>query len=389
MTDDAGPALPLAGVRILDLSRYAPGLFASRLLADLGAEVVSVEAPRDAESDLPLYPTGAARAAGTNPLFRHRRSIALDLRRPAGLEIVLDLIERSDVVIEGFRPGVADRIGVGFEAARTRNPAIVYCSVTGYGQRGDQAGRPGHDLNYVAESGLLSHIARGQEAPGIPSNFAADLAGGSLAAAFGIAAALHGARQGVAQYVDVSMVRTIMTMLSLLAGMQQVGNPDPAGGGGLLNGAAPFYRTYRTSDGAFIAVGALEPKFYQELCTRLGREDLIPLHLDVTAWPRMHAELAEIFASGTREHWSELLAAAAVTPVLTTSEAFARAGEIVTDGEPSRMRLFPGPAPADDRYSARRGSDTVAVLGELGRSRDDIDALLADGVVAAAVEAAD
>jgi len=377
----ADAQLPLEGVRVLDLSRYAPGLFASRLLGDFGAEVVSVEAPKEEESDFPLYPASRARTAGTNPLFRHRRSIVVDMRQTAGLHVVQDLIARSDVVLEGFRPGIADRIGVGFETSRRLNPAIVYCSLTGYGQHGEQARRPGHDLNYVAESGLLSHIAHGDEAPGIPSNFAADLAGGSLAAAFGISAALHGARRtGTAQYVDVSMVRSIMTMLSLLSGMQQVGNPDPAGGSGLLNGAAPFYRTYRTSDGKFIAVGAMEPKFYTELCTRLGRPDLLPMHLDVAAWPRIHEELAAIFATGTRAHWSELLAAAAVTPVLTTTEAFERAHEIVTDTEPARMRLFPGPEPAE-RYSRHRGSDTLAILRELGRGPDDVEALLRSGAV--------
>lgn len=356
----------LEGVRVLDFSRYAPGLFATTLLGDLGAEVISVEPPRHDDTDPPLYPSAAARRSGCHPLFRHRRSIEVDTRSAEGLRIAHALMARTDVVVEGFRPGVADTIGIGFARARELNPSIVYCSITGYGQTGEQARRPGHDLNYIAESGLLSHMAVNGAVPGIPSNIVADMAGGGLTAALAVVAALFARRTGSpAQYLDISMVRSVMAMMAPLAAMQLVGAPDPSWGAGLLNGAAPFYRTYRTRDGAYVSVAAIEPKFFAELCRVLGREDLVERQFDHSSWPQTHADFERVFLGRDRDQWAALLVDAAVTPVYTTTEAFARATPTPVPPAPVATRLFSEGYDEIEPYCHRRGQDTQAILAEL------------------------
>lgn len=375
---------PLEGVRVLDLSRYAPGLYATTLLADLGAEVVSVEPSARPVAESPLYKTQTARAHGHHPHFRGRRSIVVDLRSAEGVAVVERLIARSDVVVEGFRPGVIDQIGLGFEVARRLNPAIVFCSVTGYGQKGPAAHRPGHDINYVAESGALAQMALDGRPPGMPGNLLADLAGGSMSAALAIVSAVYAVKNGApAQYLDIAMVRSLLAMVAPSAAMHAVGVPDPAWGQGLLTGAAPFYRCYRTADEGLVSVGAIEPKFFARLCEGLGRPDLTAVQFDQAAWPGLHAEFERRFAQGSRDRWARELQDAAVTPVLTTEEAFARAGDVVADPRPAALTPLPW-GPATEQYSRRAGSDTQAVLAELGIDADQTADWMARGVVGVA-----
>jgi alpha-methylacyl-CoA racemase len=373
VSDDA-TAGALAGVRVLDLSQFAPGLFAGRMLADLGAEVVSVEAPVRGRAgshlgELPLHGGQASRRAGTNPFYRRRRSVVVDLKDPAGRDVVLAMADRADVFLEGFRPGVCDRLGVGHRDVSARNPGIVYCSLTGYGQQGPSAQKPGHDLTYLAESGLLATTARDGQRPGIPLNLVADLAGGGLMAALRIVAALR-ARDatGTGTYLDVAMVDGVRTMLAPVAAWMDAGVPDPSWGGGLLSGAAPHYDCYRTADGKWISVAALEPKFFAALCEAVGRPDLRGLDADTASWGRVREALEEAFGSRTLAQWLQRCADldVPVAPVRSMGEVFA---------DPD-----PGPG-RDEQVAARPGSHTREVLGQAGFAPSEIDGLLRAGVV--------
>lgn len=355
-------ATALRGVRVLDFSRYAPGLFGTRILADMGAEVISVEPP-GADADSFLYRSGTARREGRHPFFAGRRSLVLDLRTEEGRSIVARLLAAADVVVEGFRPGVADRIGIGFEAAQKASPRVVYCSVTGYGQSGEGTDRPGHDINYLAEAGVLSLTSDHDEEPGVPLNLIADISGGGMVTAIAILGALHAARGGAgAQRLDVSMVSSIRAMLAPVIAMRDAGTPDPSWRHGMLNGAAPYYGCYRTSDGEWVAVGAIEPPFYAALCRGVDLPEFSQSQNDMATWPALRAALAERFSTRTRDEWCHLLRDAAVTPVLSLTDAWAAAGE----PPPVGIALLPGLAPAVDRYATDRGGDTTEVLAELG-----------------------
>ncbi|WP_037043772.1 CaiB/BaiF CoA transferase family protein [Pseudonocardia halophobica] len=375
MSGGAVRTRPLDDVTVVDFSRYAPGLFGTRVLADLGARVISVEPPGGG-GESPLYRAASARANGDHPFWRGRRSVALDLRTDAGRRAAQALIAGADVVVEGFRPGVADRLGIGFETARGLRPNVVYCAVTGYGQEGPDAQRPGHDNNYLSEAGVLSLTSSGEDEPGIPLNLVADLAGGGLITAIAILGALHGARRGSeAQYLDVAMVRSVLAMLAPVEAMTRAGTPDPSWRHGMLNGAAPYYRSYRTRDGGWVTVGAIEPKFYAELCRGTGLTEYADTQADQETWPALEKALAEVFATRERDEWCTLLAGAAVTPVLTVPEAWQRA-QAWTSAGPASFALVPGlvePHP-DDGYADRPGADTAAVLAEFGLSEVEIAA---------------
>jgi alpha-methylacyl-CoA racemase len=359
--EDAGRpcAGPLAGLRIVDLTRLAPGPFATTLLGDLGAEVVTIEIPAGARpqsdpEEVPGHGGAAARARGTNPLFRSRRCLTLDLKRADDLEVLLRLIDRADVFIEGFRPGVCDRLGLGYEALAARRPSLVYCSITGYGQQGADSRRAGHDLNYLAETGLLAVTSRDGQRPGIPLNVVADLAAGGLVAAFGILAALRARdHTGRGCHVDVSMYESLLSMLAPAAAWHDAGAPDPSWASGLLSGGAPFYDCYRTADGRWLAVAALEAQFFTALCDALDRPDLVALRTDVESWPRLRSELERTFAAQPLERWLQRLAHldATVSPVLTMPEAFARAAAQGLIAAPATV----GPIPRLRGYSPHLG----------------------------------
>lgn len=385
---------PLAGVRVLDLSALAPGPFATTLLGDLGAEVITIEAPPAARpgsgvAELGVHGGVEARRLGLSPLHRSRRSIVVDLKQPAGLDIALRLAERSDVFVEGFRPGVCDRLGLGYEALSAVSPGLVYCSLTGYGQVGELARHAGHDLNYIAEAGLLSACTRPGQRPGIPLNLGADYAAGGLLAAFGILAALTGrAATGRGTHVDVSMYEGLLGLMQVVPAWTAAGAPDPSWGGGLLSGAVPFYDCYRTSDDQWLSVGALEPKFFAGLCSALERPDLVDAQHDVDRWDEMREVFTEAFASAPLATWLDRFARVdtAVAPVRSLSDAFATAHARGVLPGPGRV----GPIPRMSGWEAtagpvvtRAGAHTTEVLGELELGDDRIDELVAAGVVVA------
>ncbi len=324
--------LPLDGLRVLDLSRLLPGPYCSLILADLGADVVKIEEPKGDYLRWwpPYWPYGEVpTSAAFSALNRNKRSLALDLKRDEGKALFLALAEKADVVIEGFRPGVMDKLGVGYETLSARNRRLVMCSISGYGQHGPLSQRAGHDLNYLARSGLLLHNARAGEAPHPLSVQLADLAGGALFPATGILAALYGReRTGLGTHIDAAMSDACVALMPFFASTQAATGAVDAPGTGLLTGGVPAYAVYPTKDGRYLSVGALEPKFWARLCEVLGREDLKASGLLTGAdGKRVWSTLAAIFSTETQAHWAAQLADAdcCVEPVLGIAEVFADA----------------------------------------------------------------
>lgn len=383
---------PLAGLRVVDLSALAPGPFATMLLGDLGADVVTVEPPPAARAgsnlgELPGYGGPRARLRGASPLHRSRRSIVVDLKHPAGLDVVRRLSARADVFVEGFRPGTCARLGLGYDELTADNPGLIYCSLTGYGQAGELAQRAGHDLNYLAEAGLLSTTTRPGQRPGIPVNVVADFAAGGLLAAFGVLAALHGrATSGRGCHVDVSMYEGLLGLLQPVWAWTAAGAGDPSWGGGMLSGAVPFYDCYRTADGGWLSVAALEPKFFANLCRAVGRPDLVEVQGDPERWGELREVFEQTFATATLAEWMDRLAGVdtAVAPVRSLPDAFAegvRRGVVDDTGAVGPLPRLSGWACHSGPTATRPGEHTAEVLGELGLSRADIDRLLAAGAV--------
>jgi len=380
MTAAAGP---LAGVRVLELAGLAPTPFACTVLSDLGAEVLRIDR------------VGPARqaAAVQNPLTRGRRSAAVDLRRPGGATAVLRLVERADVLVEGFRPGVCERLGIGPEACLGRNPRLVYARLTGFGQDGPQAPRAGHDINYLALSGALHPMGPADGPPLPPLNYVADFGGGGMLLAVGILAALwERQRSGRGQVVDAAMTEGAALLTAVLHGLRAQGVWHEERGGNILDGSAPFYATYACADGRFVAVGAIEPQFWARLLAGLGvAPDELPPQLDRSGWPAVKARLAAVFATRTRDDWAQHFADtdACVTPVLSLGEAHrhphnaARAAFTEVAGQ-----LQPSPAPRFSRTPAavgspspRPGEHTDAALADWGLSVAEITALRQDGAI--------
>lgn len=388
-TDRGGP---LAGVRVLDLCPLAPGQFTTMLLGDLGADVITVEAPpatrEGSRVALPGHGGARARADGTNPLYRSRRSIVLNLKKPGGLDVARRLADRADIFVEGFRPGVCARLGLGYDTLAETNPGLVYCSLTGYGQTGELAQHAGHDLNYVAESGLLSAATRPGQRPGIPINIAADYAGGGLMAAFGIVAALRGRdATGRGSHVDVSMYEGLLGLMQVVPAWLAAGAPDPSWGGGLLSGACPFYDCYPTADQRWIAVGAMEPKFYANLCTALGHPELVSAHQDTQRWDEVRAVFTEVFATASLDEWLARLAEVdtAIAPVRSVAEAFDVAHRRGITRAPGVLGALPrlgGWAAEPGPVVTTPGTHTREVLGQLGLTDAAVAELLASGAVA-------
>ncbi|MFP5361155.1 MAG: CaiB/BaiF CoA transferase family protein [Thermoleophilia bacterium] len=323
-------AQALEGVRVLDLSRLLPGGFCSLLLADHGADVLKVEdtGMGDYIRWAPPYVEGAeqsARSALFLALNRNKRSIRIDLKHEQGRAVLLDLVRGHDVVLESFRPGVLDRLGVGYEAMRAVNPRVVYCAITGYGQDGPLRDRPGHDINYLALVGLLGLTGPADGPPVQPAGQIADLGGGALMAAFGILAALREAeRTGEGQVVDVSMADGALSWLAMVAARYLADGEAPARGDLELAGGLACYRPYACAGGGWVALGALEPKFWQAWCRGVGREDLAEAQFAAPG-SAAHREIEAIFAGRTRSDW-ELFATeheCCLEPVLGLDEALA------------------------------------------------------------------
>jgi alpha-methylacyl-CoA racemase len=386
---------PLQGVRVLDLSRLLPGPFATLVLADLGADVVKVEDPQGGDSLRWLPPLVGEQSGYFHAINRNKRSATLDLRRPEGAAAFLRLARGADVVVESFRPGVLDRLGVGWEALHAANPRLVLCSISGYGQDGPYRERAGHDLDYAAIAGVLA--LNGPPERPLPLGVqVADLAGGAWPAVAGILAALvrRGAT-GEGAHVDVSMTEGALALLAMHLGAAAARGAPLARGEEMLNGRAACYAVYRTKDGRFAALGALEPKFFAAFCAAVGRPELAERHLDDDGrGPR--AELEAIFASRTREEWARFAAEhdVCVAPVLEGDEPRAdpqlRArGAFVEVETPWEGRALPGVASpvrlrgyeAPLRAAPRLGEHTAAVLREAGVSDEELAALRAAGVV--------
>ncbi|MEU7531279.1 CaiB/BaiF CoA-transferase family protein [Saccharothrix sp. NPDC042600] len=372
---------PLAGLKVVELAGLAPAPFGCMVLADLGADVVRV----DRVSGGPAVPGDV--------LGRGRRSIGVDIRRPEGAELVLKLVERSDVLVEGFRPGVTERLGIGPAQCLARNQRLVYGRMTGWGQDGPLADRAGHDINYIALAGALEPIGRAGQPPTVPLNVIGDFGGGGLLLALGILAALYEReRSGRGQVVDAAMVDGAALLTTFLHGMKAAGAWAGERGTNLLDGGAPFYDVYATADGKFVSIGALEEKFYADLLVLLGLADSdVPNRHDPARWPALRARIAEAVATRTRDEWAALAEGtdACLAPVLAPDEAPAHPHNRARGTFVEVAGLAqPGPAPRFDRTPAAgpsappaAGHHTDEVLEFLGLGEADIAELRRTGVV--------
>ncbi len=314
-TPGEGPLGPLDGVRVVELAGIGPGPFAAMLLADLGADVVRVDRPGG---------PGLGIDPAHDVTHRNKRSVTVDLKAPDGPARVLDLAERADVLIEGYRPGVAERLGVGPEPCHARNPRLVYGRMTGWGQDGPLASRAGHDIGYIALTGALGMTGAPDAPPAFPANLLGDYAGGSLYLVVGVLAALHHARAtGTGQVADAAVVDGTAHLSAMIHGMLSAGAWQDRRGVNLLDGGCPFYGTYETADGRYMAVGALEPRFYAAFTELLGIAGQAPDRDDMARWGELREAIAARFKSRTRDEWTAVFADsdACVAPVLSLREA--------------------------------------------------------------------
>jgi alpha-methylacyl-CoA racemase len=377
---------PLSGIRIVEMSALGPAPYGVMLLADLGAEVVRVDRAADGEVKVGFEATMVG-------LSRGRRSIAVDLKTDAGRDVVRRLVASADVFVEGWRPGVAERLGLGPDELRAEHPRLVYARTTGWGQDGPLATTAGHDIGYAAIAGTLHTVGRADGPPPPPVNYLADFGGGGTFLAIGVLAALvERDRSGEGQVVDTAMVDGAASQTAFLHGLLGIGAWTDEREANLLDGAAPFYDTYTCRDGRFLAVGAIEPQFFAALCDGLGLDPAeFPQH-DRASWPDQKARIAAVIATRDRDAWAETFAGtdACVAPVLSLTEApghphnLAREAFVEIDGVPQ-----PAPAPRFSRTpgtvqgpAPTHGVDTDAVLAELGLDDDAIAALRAEGAVA-------
>jgi alpha-methylacyl-CoA racemase len=378
------PSGPLTGIRVVELSGLGPAPYACMLLAELGADVIRVGRP-DGRGHL-IGPE-------VDNLNRSRPSVAVDLKNADGREVLLRLLDRADVLVEGNRPGVLERLGVGPDEVLTRNPRLVYARMTGWGQSGPMAARAGHDINYLGLTGALHAIGTADK-PVVPLNVGADFGGGSMFLVVGVLAALlERVGSGRGQVVDAAMVDGASSLVTMIYGMLGAGLWQDRRAANLLDGGAPFYDTYACADGGHVAVGALEPQFYAALLEGTGLAGALSGgQFDVAQWPEHRRRFAEVFVSRTRDEWAAAFAGtdACVTPVLSLREApadphlVARGTFVEQDGVTQ-----PGPAPRFSRTPGAvrgrqrlPGADTREVLAEWGFAGDEVAQLLASGAVA-------
>jgi alpha-methylacyl-CoA racemase len=357
---------PLHGLKVVELAGLGPGPHAAMILADLGAEVVRVDRPgglRLGDESLP------------DPTLRGRRRVAADLKDPVGRETVLRLVERADVLLEGYRPGVTERLGVGPEDCHARNPRLVYARMTGWGQDGPMAQRAGHDINYISLTGALHAIGRAGERPVPPLNLVGDFGGGSMLLVIGVLGALWEAqRSGQGQVVDAAMIDGVSVLSQMFWGFlaHKIWVDEPESN--LLDGAAPFYDTYTCADGKHVAVGSIEPQFYAALLNGLGLADAdLPAQHDRERWPELRARFVAAFATRTRDEWAAAFEGidACVTPVLAFGEV-AEHPHVAARGTIVERDGFSQAAPAP------RFSRTPAETPAGARDPEPVDAVLAD-----------
>ncbi len=379
---------PLSGIRILDLTRLLPGPVATLHLADLGAEVIKIEDPQVGDYARSLGTGSGEDSAYFRMINRNKQGLRLDLKKPEGVEIFLRLAESADVIVESFRPGVVDKLGIGYERIRAINPKVAYCSISGYGQDGPYKDWAGHDINYLGYAGVLDQIGTPGSAPAIPNFQIADLLGGALTAAMGIlAAVLEAQRTGQGRYIDVSMTDSVLahSYFAMLR-LKDFGVSAPRGGD-VLSGGVPCYGTYRCADDKYMAVGALEGKFWAVCCQVLGHPEWSGRQWD----PALRGELEALFASRRRDDWAALFAPAdcCVTPVLALEESLeneqltARGMVLEVDG----LRQFAPPLKISEHPFAIRqaapkpGEHNEAILRAVGYSVEQIERLIASGAL--------
>ena len=377
----------LDGVRVIELAGIGPGPFCGMMLADQGAEVIQVDRIAAVRGGDPARPPGNVNGRG-------RRSIGVDLKSPEGVETVLRLVEGAGMVFEGFRPGVAERLGVGPDDCLARNPAIVYGRMTGWGQDGPYSSMAGHDINYIALAGVLAHIGRSDSGPVPPMNLVGDFGGGGMYLAYGMVCALLEARNsGKGQVVDAAMVDGAASLMSFIHGMLASGFHSPERGTNLLDTGAHFYDVYECADGGWISLGSIEPQFYAELLDKLGLDaERFGKQNDRDLWPELSEEIAAVVRMKTRDEWDAILEGSDVcyAPVLTVDEAtrhphnvargtFIDVGGITPPGPAPRLSRTPGEV---RRPPAHAGQHTDEVLSEAGFDDDEVAALRASGAVA-------
>ena len=377
---------PLAGIRILDLTRLLPGPVATLHLADLGAEVIKIEDPQVGDYARTLGTGQGEDSAYFRMINRNKQGLRLDLKKPEGVEVFMRLALEADVIIESFRPGVMDKLGVGYATIAAVNPKIAYCSISGYGQDGPYKDLAGHDINYLGYAGVLDQIGSAGGNPAIPNFQIADLLGGALTAAMGIlAAVIEAQRTGQGRYIDVSMTDSVLahTYFSMLR-LNDAGQSAPRGTD-LLSGGLPCYATYRCADGKHMAVGALEGKFWKTACEVLGRPEWLKRQWDAS----LLGELAELFAIRPRDEWASLFAAVdcCITPILSPEEALANeqlsARQMVLNVD-GLTQFAPPLKMSGFEFSIRQqapkaGEHNAAILVAAGYSADEIQRLESAG----------
>lgn len=379
------PEPPLAGICVIELAGIGPGPFAGMMLADMGADVIRVDRPGGNPS--------ADHGSGHSVLFRSRRSIAVDLKHPAGVETILRLCEGADALIEGFRPGVTERLGVGPDACQERNPALVYGRVTGWGQDGPLAHAAGHDINYIALAGALHAIGRRGEAPVAPLNLVGDFGGGGMLLAFGVVCGVLAARAtGRGDVVDAAMIDGASALMAMFHGLRTEGFFDDERGTHQLDTGAHFYDVFATADGQWISLGPLEPQFYGELCERLGLDDeLRTQQHESRRWPEFKQRVQAAVACHTRSELDAALGGTDVcyAPVLGLDEVHdhphhvARGTFIDVAGalQPAPTPRFGGMPPTAPRPAGAPGTDTRTTLSAFGFAEQEIAALLEQGAI--------
>lgn len=355
---------PLAGLRVIELAGIGPGPHAAMILGDLGADVVRVERP------------GAAGGAARDAMLRNRRLVAADLKSEPGRELVLRLVAKADVLIEGYRPGVTERLGLGPEDCARVNNRLIYARMTGWGQTGPRSQQAGHDINYISLNGVLHSIGRNGERPVPPLNLVGDFGGGSMFLLVGILAALWERQtSGQGQVVDAAMIDGSSVLVQMMWSMRALGMWTDERGTNLLDGGAPYYDTYECADGRYVAVGAIEPQFYAAMLAGLGLDGAdLPAQNDRARWPELRARLTEVIGSKDRDHWAKVFADsdACVTPVLSFGEVLSephvmqRSTFYQANGglEPMPAPRFSRTAPDRPRSLGEPGADADAVLGD-------------------------
>jgi crotonobetainyl-CoA:carnitine CoA-transferase CaiB-like acyl-CoA transferase len=384
----------LEKLRVIDLSRHAPGPFCTMLLADFGADVVVVEQPPGSGRSVAEELGVGERARVYNPVGRNKRSIALDLKRATARDACLRLMSEADIVVEGFRPGVARRLGVDYDVVRARNPDVIYCSISGYGQDGPYAELVGHDLNYISLGGVLGMTGWPDQPPAIPVNIIGDFAAGGLYAAFAVLAAVaarHATGRG--QYIDMAMSDGVMSLANLAVSETLSSGEAPRPGRYYLNGALPCYNVYQTADDKWLSIGCMEPWFWAKLCTRLGCEQFAEVQFDEARFPEIFAFLRARFRERNRDSWFADLRRdeICVTPVYALDEAVAdphmRAREMIVElehpefGSVQQVGIAPklSETPGSVRSLASRcGADAEEVLREANFSEAEIAELTRD-----------